>query len=196
MQTLLDAPNCRERRFAIIACELVHYDIDIAALSETRISGSSSFTEVGAGYTFVCEGQPNGQPQQHGVGFAIKTSIIQYLEEPSCGMSQCIMTMKLKLNHGCSIVFISAYSPTLTAEDEDKEAFYKKLNSIIQSTPYRHHLFLLGDFNARVGQDTSTWPKVLGHHSYGNENSNGTLLLQTCAQHELSITKLPIPTGR
>jgi len=52
-RTLLDGDNRHERRTAVIAHEQARYDIDIAALSETRISGSTQFEEVSAGYTFV-----------------------------------------------------------------------------------------------------------------------------------------------
>jgi len=56
--------------------------------------------------------------------------------------------------------------------------------------PFSDRLFLLGVVNARVGRDVSTWPKVLGQHSVGNENSNDSLLLQTCTEHELAITNI------
>ena len=52
IRTLLDIGDRHERRTAIIARELARYNIDIAALSETRISGSTQLEEVGAGYTF------------------------------------------------------------------------------------------------------------------------------------------------
>ena len=188
MRTLLDSTERHERRTAIVGRELERYNIDIAALSETRISGETELVEVGAGYTFFCIGQPEGQPRQAGVGFAIRTSLVPHLEGPPTGISSRLMMMKLKLKHGHSAVLLSAYAPTLVASDDDKEAFYESLSSAIQSVPFRHRLFLLGDFNARAGQDTITWPKILGHHSVGKENSNGTLLLQTCSQHQLTIT--------
>lgn len=39
-----------------MSTELVRYNINIAALSETRLHGEDSLTEVGAGYTFFWEG--------------------------------------------------------------------------------------------------------------------------------------------
>jgi len=96
--------------------------------------------------------------------------------------------MQMKLKQGYSAMFISAYAPTLVAADDEKEAFYESVSSAIQSVPFEHRLFIPGDFNAGVGHDTVTWPRILGSHSVGKENSNGTLLLQTCSQHELAMS--------
>ena len=58
---MLDNDNTGEdarphRRTALIALELERYGVDIAALSETRLSGEGSIVEVGAGYTFSGRG--------------------------------------------------------------------------------------------------------------------------------------------
>lgn len=167
---------------------MARYNIDIAALSETRLSGETEIEEVGAGYTFFCIGHPDDQPRQAGVGFAIRTPLISRLEERPHGVSPRLMTMKLQLKHQACAVLISAYAPTMTHDDRDKAAFYDQLDSILRSVPFKDRLFLIGDFNARVGRDTGAWSNVLGSHSVGNENTNGTLLLQTCSQHALAIT--------
>ena len=63
VRTLLDRERSSnpERRSAIVARELSRYSIDIAALSETRLSGEDQFTEEGAGYTFFWKGKPEGE---------------------------------------------------------------------------------------------------------------------------------------
>ena len=78
---MLDASNNEEnarprRRTALIALELRRHGIDIAALQETRLSEEGSLAEMGGGYTFYWRGYPEGQPRQHGVGFAIRTEIV------------------------------------------------------------------------------------------------------------------------
>ncbi|VDL96943.1 unnamed protein product [Schistocephalus solidus] len=47
-----------ERRTALVARELARYNVDIAALSETRFSDQGQLEEVGAGYTFFWSGRP------------------------------------------------------------------------------------------------------------------------------------------
>jgi hypothetical protein len=59
VRTLMDNPTSSrpERRTALVARELARYDIDIAALSETRMAGEGSLVEAGAGYTFYWQGR-------------------------------------------------------------------------------------------------------------------------------------------
>ena len=95
------------------------------------------------------------------------------------------MRMKGKNSH---VTFISAYAPTMAFSDKTKEEFYEQLHHAIQSVPHTDNLFLLGDFNARVRSDHTTWYKVLGHHGIRKENLNGTLLLTLCAGRQLVIT--------
>jgi hypothetical protein len=69
------------------------------------------------------------------------------------------MSMKLRLRNGRSAVFISAYAPTMAATDDEKEAFYESLNIAISFVPYKHRLFVLGDFNSRVAGTTLCGPE-------------------------------------
>ncbi|KAK0136674.1 Craniofacial development protein 2 [Merluccius polli] len=67
------------------------------------------------------------------------------------------------------------------------ETLYKQLSSIIQETPSTERLMILGDFNARVGGNSSAWPDILGDHGHGNMNDNGQRLLDLCSTHKLCI---------
>ena len=74
------------------------------------------------------------------------------------------MLLRLNLPHERYATLISAYAPTLPASDACKEEFYEKLTNFIDSVPRRDKLFLLGDFNARVDRDFTSWCKVIGPH--------------------------------
>lgn len=43
-----------ERRTALVARELARYNVDIAALRETRLADKGQLTETDGGYTFWC----------------------------------------------------------------------------------------------------------------------------------------------
>jgi hypothetical protein len=57
----------------------------------------------------------------------------------------------------------------------------------MNSVPKEDKLIILGDFNARVGADNSTW-SPLGRYGVGNINDNGLRLLEFCTQNNLAIT--------
>ena len=191
VRTLLDltgTPDRPHRRTALVALELARYNIDIAALSETRLHGEDSLSEVGAGYTFFWRGVPEGTRRNHGVGFAVKTKLLQRIPESPIGINERLMTWRIPLAKERFATLISAYAPTLDADHNTKEHFYRALDAIQQKTLATDRLILMGDFNARVGTEHLVWNKVLGQHGVGKMNQNGLRLLSLCAEHQLVIT--------
>ena len=77
---------------------------------------------------------------------------------------------------------------TLGADAAEKDLFYEDLHAILRRVPTTDKLFVLGDFNARVGTDYHTWGDVIGMHGVGNLNSSGLRLLNTCAEFDLLVT--------
>lgn len=63
--------------------------IDIATLSETRLSGEDSLAEVGECYIFFSRGYPDNERRIHGVGvgLAVKTSILNKITATPVGIS-------------------------------------------------------------------------------------------------------------
>ena len=188
VRTLLETKRTAARPTAIVSRELDRYNIDIAALSETRVLGDSVIEETAGGYTFFLKGKPLGDKCYHGVGFAVRSKLVKCLQgKYPVGINERLMTMSLPLDD-FTLSIISAYAPTLASSDETKEAFYGALTDAIKVIPSSHKLLVMGDFNARVGTDNASWENVIGNHGLGNENSNGTLLLSLCSQFELVIT--------
>ena len=188
MRTLQDNDKQLERRTTIIGRELARYNITIAALNETRLPDESQLEEKGAGYTFYWIGKPANDHRQAGVGFAIQSSYICHIDKLPKGVSERLMTMRIRLSGKNYATIVSAYAPTMTYPDEEKENFYESLKTTIGRVPRSDKLIVLGDFNARVGRDHETWERVIGHHGMGNENANGSLLLNMCAEYQLTIT--------
>jgi len=166
--------------------ELAKYNIDIAALCETRFSESGSLKDLD--YSFFWSGKPEGERREAGVGFAIRKDIVTKLTEIPQPISDRIMKMRLPLSRDSCVTIISVYAPTMTNPDENKEAFYNQLTSTLNDIPRSDKLLLLGDFNARIGSDNHNWPLVMGKHGIGKRNSNGELLLALCSEFELIVT--------
>ena len=111
----MDRKDCVRpaRRTALIGLELQRYNIDIAALSETRLADTGSITEVGAGYTFFWSGKAADERREAGVGFAIRTSLVRHLESLPKGINDRLMMLRLPLKGKANLTLISAYAPTM-----------------------------------------------------------------------------------
>ena len=166
--------------------ELAKYNIDIAALCETRFSESCSLDALE--YSFFWSGKPKGERREAEVGFAINKDLVTKLTEMPRPVSDRIMTMRLPLSKDNFATIISVYAPTMTNPDETKEAFYNQLASVLSGIPRTDTLLLIGDFNARIGREHDKWPLVKGKHEIGKCNSNGELLLALCSEFELIVT--------
>ncbi|BHF73515.1 hypothetical protein SprV_0401659600 [Sparganum proliferum] len=96
-----------------------------------------------------------------------------------------LMSLRLPLRGGKFATIINACTPTMTGSDEAKTKFYEDLHAHLTSVSKADKLTVLGDFDARVGTDCTTWRGVLGSHGIAGCNDNGLLLLRTCAKHLL-----------
>lgn len=190
VRTMMDPPrsNRPERRSALVALELQRLGIDIAALSEIRFAGTGSLQEPSVGYTLFWSGKPEAERRLSGVGFMIKDSIVAKLENLPTGHSDRIMQMRLNLKNNQHATLFSVYSPTLQADISVKEKFYTDLRTYVSKAPAEDKIFILGDFNARVGKDAEAWKGVLGSHGVGKRNENGLMLLEFCAELQMTIT--------
>ncbi|XP_075779308.1 LOW QUALITY PROTEIN: uncharacterized protein LOC142827711 [Pelodiscus sinensis] len=177
-----------ERRTALVAKELARYDIDIAAPSETCLANEGQLTETGGGYTFFWSGRGTDERRDAGVRFAVRNHLVRQFASLPKGVNDRLMTLQLPLRNRNQATLISAYAPTMTNPNEMKDRFYEELDSLISAVSSTDKLILLSDFNARVGCDSIAWHGVVGGHGVGKCNSNGLLLLKTCAAHDLLIT--------
>ena len=170
----------------MVAKELEKYNIDVAALCETRLAGYDSM--VDQDYTFFWSGKGEAERREAGVGFAIKNSIAGQLEQDPEPINDRLMSMRLPLKGNTYVTFLSVYAPTMTNPEETKEEFYSDLRQALNKVPKDDRLIIAGDMNARVGCEADKWPGVIGPHGTGKCNSNGELLLSLCSEFNLTIT--------
>ena len=83
---------------------------------------------------------------------------------------------------------MTAYAPTLYSNPDVKDQFYNTLDHTIGILTLGEHIYLLGDFDARVGTEHSTWSTCIGNHGVGELNENGKRLLKLCCNRNLGIT--------
>ena len=177
-----------ERRSALVCRELARFNIDVAALSETRLADEGNIQETTAEYTIFWIGKTTDEPRIHGVSLAIKTRLVKQVNLAPTGINERLMTLRIPLKRSKYLTLISVYAPTLTSDDETKDSFYDDLHRTIRSVPKNDKLVVLGDFSARVGRDHLLWYGLIGKHGHGNCNANGRLPLGLCTEHDLTVT--------
>ena len=90
-----------------------------------------------------------------------------------------------------NITVIQVYAPTSNAEEAEVEWFYEDLQDLLELTPKKDVLFIIGDWNAKVGSQET--PGVTGKFGLGIRNEAGQRLIEFCQENALVITN-PLPT--
>ena len=70
-----------------------------------------------------------------------------------------------------NITVIQVYAPTSNTEEAEVERFYEELSDLLELTPKKDVLFILGDWNAKVGSQET--PGVTGKFGLGMQNEAG-----------------------
>ena len=70
-----------------------------------------------------------------------------------------------------NITVIQVYAPTSNAEEAEVERFYEDLQDLLELTPKKDVLFIIGDWNAKVGSQET--PGVTGKFGLGNRMKQG-----------------------
>ena len=84
-----------------------------------------------------------------------------------------------------NITVIQICAQTSNAEEAEVEWFYEDLQDVLELTPKKDVLFIIGDWNAKVGiQET---PGVTGKFDLGVQNEAGQTLIVFCQENALVI---------
>ena len=84
-----------------------------------------------------------------------------------------------------NITVIQAYAPTSNAEEAEVEWFYEDLQDLLELTPKKDVLFIIRDWNAKVGSEET--PEVTGKFGLGVRNEAGQKLIEFCQENALVI---------
>ena len=84
-----------------------------------------------------------------------------------------------------NITVIHIYAPTTNAEEAEVERFYEYLQNLLELTPKKDILFIIGDWNAKVGSQEI--PAVRGKYGLGVHNEAEQRLTEFCQENALVI---------
>ena len=130
-----------------------------------------------------CHGQGKKKPKSKNKNKTKKLVNAEFISERLLKIS---IREGNKINH-----YIQVYVPCNDSySDEDKDSFLEKLSDAINNIKEQDDLYVMGDFNGRVGERRTPWTKLLVPHSDQRTpcNYNGNHVLELCAEHDLIIT--------
>jgi hypothetical protein len=169
-------------RTAQIAKEMKQYNISILGISEARWTGSGKMN-CSSGETIIY----SGKDQDHQSGVAVmmskETSKILIVWYP---VNDIIIYARFDSKHIKPSV-IQCYSPTNDANDDDKDAFYSQLQSVLHWTPKHDMVAVMGDLNAKVGSENIGREACIGTRRIGQMNENGERFRDFCEMNGLVV---------
>ena len=84
-----------------------------------------------------------------------------------------------------NITAIQVYAMTSNAEEAEVEWFYEDLQDLLELTPKKDVLFIIGDWNAKIGSQEI--PGVTGKFGLGVQNETGKRLIEFCQENAVVI---------
>ena len=84
-----------------------------------------------------------------------------------------------------NITVIQVHALTSNAEEPEVEWFYEDLQDLLELTPQKDVLFIIGDWNAKVG--TQETPGVTGKFGLGIRDEAGQRIIEFCQENALVI---------
>ena len=186
--------NCRgiltsKVKQQMLANDFEKYNMTTLAVQETHMKGYGTMTltsKNGKNYTLYYSGHET--KSENGVGIILPSSINAEFQ-PVCDR---ICKVRININSDLKVDIISVYAPTLDKSEkhpEQRENFYTKLDSVLQTISNRNIVIVIGDFNAKTGSATHNeiYHPIIGKYGKGQLNNNGKHLLNFASSNNLKL---------
>ena len=153
--------------------------VDILGISELIWTGMGEFNSD-YHYIYYC-----GQESLGRNGVAIMVNKIVQNAVLGCNLKNDSMISVHFQGKQLNITVIQVYAPTSNAEEDEIERFYEDLQDLLELTPKKDVLFIIGDWNAKVGSQET--PGVTSKFGLGMQNEAGQRLTEFCQENALVI---------
>ena len=166
-------------KWEVVKQEMARVNIDILGIGELKWTGMGEFNSDDH-FIYYCGQESlrrNGVPIM-----ANKESEIQYLDAISKNDRMISVHFQGK---PFNITVIQVYAPNSNAEEAEVERFYEDLQDLLELTLKKDVLFIIGDWNAKVGSQET--PGVTGKFGLGIRNEAGQRLIEFCQENALVI---------
>jgi Reverse transcriptase (RNA-dependent DNA polymerase)/Endonuclease-reverse transcriptase len=136
------------------------------------------------GHIFIWSGVAKNERAAAGVGCLIHERLKNKINDWEA-ISERILKIQLKYTTHTKTI-LAIYGPNEDEKADKKDTFWEELSMEMETA--RGTIFVLGDFNGRVGKKDSKYNTVIGTHGENTRNNNGRRLLDFCINHDMIIT--------
>ena len=165
--------------YRMVKQKMARVNIDILGITELKWTGTGEFNSDDH-YIYYC-----GQEflRRNGVAIMVNKRVRNVVL--GCNLKNDRMISVRFQGKPFNITVIQAYAPTSNAEEAEVERFYEDLQDLLELTPKKDVLFIIGDWNAKVGSQET--PGVTGKFGLGIWNEAGKRLIEFCQENALVI---------
>ena len=172
---------------AKVAAEMRNYNLALLGVSETRWTQTGQRRLLSGEMLLFSGHEEDNAPHTEGVALMLSRSaqsaLIGWEAHGPRIITASFRTKKKKIKMNV----IQCYAPTNDSDEENKDQFYNRLQTIIDKCPVKDVNILMGDFNAKIGKDNTGYEEVMGKHGLGEINENGERFADTCALNKIVI---------
>ena len=171
--------SMNQGKLKVVKQEMARVNVDILGISELRWTGTGEFNSDDH-YIYYC-----GQESIRRNGVAIIVNKRVQNAVLGCNLKKDRMISVHFQGKPFNITVIQDYAPTSNAEEAEVERFYEDLQHLLELTPQKSFLLIIGDWNAKVGSQET--PGVTGKFGLGVRSEAGQRLIEFCQENALVI---------
>ena len=145
--------------------EIARVNIDILGISKLKWTGMGAFNSNDR-YIYYC-----GQESLRRNEIALTVNKRFQNALLGCSLKNDRVISVCFQGKAFNITIIQVYALTINDEEAEVEWFYEDLPDLLELTPKKDVLFIIGDWNAKVGSQET--PRVTGKISLGVQNEAG-----------------------
>ena len=152
-------------------------NVDILGISKLKWTGMGEF-HSNDHYIYYC-----GQESLRRNGVAIMVNKRVQNAVLGCNLKNDRMISARFQGKPFNIMVIETYAPASNTEEAEVEWFYEDLQDLLELTPKKDVLSIIGDWNAKVGSQET--PELTGQFGLGVRNEAGQRLIEFCQENAL-----------